>query len=102
MMHHMTHSMTVSALPSQVSGAAVADAQANAARNGISNATFQQADLDRGMPAAAAGMAACCAPDVVITGEHRPHPAAGIWQNHTRSCAAKSTQTSKVDIQLIS
>ena len=74
---------TATAYSSQVSCAAVADAQANAARNGISNAMFQQADLDQGMPAAALGMAAVSAPDVVITGEYRPHAAAGIWQRYT-------------------
>ena len=64
----MKHRRAVTRLPSQVSGAAVADAQANAARNGIRNAMFNQADLDRGMPAAAAGVTALSAPDVVITG----------------------------------
>lgn len=73
------HGRIVTRLPPQVSGAAVADAQANAARISICNAMFQQADLDRGMPAAAAAVTAISAPDVVITGSCCPHPAAGTW-----------------------
>jgi tRNA/tmRNA/rRNA uracil-C5-methylase (TrmA/RlmC/RlmD family) len=74
------NSRTAKALPPQVSGAAVADAQANAARNGISNAMFWQADLDQGMPAAAAGVAAFSAPDIVIIGRCHPQAAAGFQQ----------------------
>lgn len=57
----------------QVSPAAVADAHANAARNGIANAVFQYADLDRGMPGATKTRGSGLpAPDVVITGSCSP------------------------------
>jgi len=51
----------------EVSAAAVADACANAAANGIGNAVFERADLDEGVPAACGG-GALPPPHVVVAG----------------------------------